>query len=165
MAWELTPYSMSSIGGKPTENQTRRVSTIGFVFDMASTSVSHMHLPVTALMRQVNIAISTEQIKVYFNNYGECMGYVVWALLAPDVESRFFNGDLSLQLVEWNEGTSLWIIDFLVPRGSLKYVLRDLRDDVFKDHSTVTYFRVKRGKLITKQMGRNDGGNFFKSKS
>ncbi len=104
------------------------------------------------------------QVKIYFNNYGECMGYVVWATLAPDVERRFIRDkNINLHPTEWNEGISLWIIDFLVLRGSLQYVLADLRDRQFAAYETLTYFRIKNGKRIFKRVGRTDGGRFFRN--
>lgn len=155
-------YSLSSVGGKPGETQLQRAQTIGFICDLARGSPLHGQMGLGALMGMLDSAIQLEQVKIYFSDYGECMGYVVWALLAPDVERRFLGGkDLSLHITEWNEGASLWIIDFLVPRGSLHYVLRDLRDCLFKDYDTVTYFRFKNGKRIAKQLSRQDGGSFF----
>lgn len=157
-------YSLSAVGGKPGETQLKRGQTVGFVCDMARNSPLHAPMPVGGLMSILDAAMALEQVKVYFSDYGECMGYVVWAYLSPDVEQRFLRGkDLSLDLTEWNEGTCPWIVDFLVPRGSLRYVLHDLRDTVFKDHETLTYFRIKNGKRICKRVSRADGGYFFRS--
>jgi hemolysin-activating ACP:hemolysin acyltransferase len=156
-------YSLSAIGGKPSQIALRKAETIGFVCDLAQASPQHAPMSLQQLMRVLDAAISLNQVKVYFNDYGECMGYVVWALLAPDVAQRFLSGnDLSLHLTEWNEGTNVWIIDLLVPHGSINYVLRDLSDNVFKDIESLTYFRVKKGKRIFKCVSRSDGGYFFR---
>lgn len=155
-------YSLSTIGGKPDETGLRRAKTVGFICDLGRDSHFHAQIGLGALMEMLDSAIQLEQIKIYFNDYGECMGYVAWALLAPDVEKRFLSGkDRSLHIIEWNEGTSLWIIDFLVPKGSLPYVLRDMRDNLFKDHDTVTYFRFKNGRRIVKRLCRQDIGSFL----
>lgn len=104
-----------------------------------------------------------DQIKLYFNPYGECLGYIVWARLTPDVEKRYLAGaDLSLHWMEWNEGTSLWIIDFSCKAGSVKHILEDMRDNLFESDETITYFRLRNGKRIFKRISRSDGGHFFK---
>jgi hemolysin-activating ACP:hemolysin acyltransferase len=155
-------YSLSAIGGKPGVAESRRAETIGFVCDLASRSPFHVNLPLAPLLGMVDSAIQLNQIKVYFNDYGECMGYITWAFLAPDVEQRFLHGqDISLHITEWNEGASLWIIDFLVPRGSIPYVLRDMRDTLFRASNTVTYFRFKNTRRIAKRLSREGGGSFF----
>ncbi|MEQ1515547.1 MAG: toxin-activating lysine-acyltransferase [Usitatibacteraceae bacterium] len=156
-------YSLSASGGKPSAIARSRAETIGFVCDLARGSPLHAQMNLRQLMGMLDTALSLEQVKVYFNDYGECMGYVVWALLAPDVAQRFLRGnDLSLHLTEWNEGTNAWIIDFLVPLGSLDYVLADLRDSVFKDFDYLTYIRVKKGRRIFRCASRAQGGYFFR---
>lgn len=157
-------YTVNAVGGKPGVTQTRRAETLACVCDLARGSPLHAQMPVGSLIGMLDSPMDLKQVKAYFNDYGDSMGYVVWALLAPDVERRFLAGkDFSLHWTEWNEGTSLWIIDFVVQRGSLAYVLRDLRDKLFKDFDTVTYFRVKNGKRIAKQVNRADGGHFFRN--
>ncbi|MEQ1638472.1 MAG: toxin-activating lysine-acyltransferase [Methylococcales bacterium] len=156
-------YSLSAIGGTPGDIEIKRAKTIGFICDLARRSPFHGRLSLKPLLSAVDSAFQLDQIKFYFSDYGECMGYVTWALLAPDVEQRFLLGkELSLHIAEWNEGASLWIIDFLVSDGALPYVLRDMRDDLFKDYDTITYFRYKNGQRIAKRLSRQDGGAFFR---
>lgn len=155
-------YNLRAVGGKPGDAESQRSQSIGFVCDLARGDPLHRMMGLGTLMEMLDSAIQLEQIKIYFSDYGECMGYVTWAHLSPSVEQRFLDGkDFSLHITEWNEGTSLWIIDFLVPKGSLPYMLRDLRDCLFKDHDTITYFRFKNGKRIAKRLSRQDGGSFF----
>jgi len=159
-------YSISAIGGKPApgEGPERRATTVGFVCGLARSSLLHAQMSSGALIDMLYPAMHLGQVKIYFNNYGECMGYVVWATLAPDVERRFIRDkNINLHPTEWNEGISLWIIDFLVLRGSLQYVLADLRDRQFAAYETLTYFRIKNGKRIFKRVGRTDGGRFFRN--
>ena len=157
------PYSLTAIGGKPTENGLKRAQTFGFVCELARSSQFHSQIPTGSMIGMLDSAVQLSQIRVYFNNYGECMGYVIWALLSQDVEQRLLRGtDLSLDSTEWNEGSSLWIVDFFVRRGSLPYVLLDMRDNLFANQETLTYFRVKNGKRVSKRLSRSDGGNFFR---
>lgn len=155
-------YSLSAIGGKPDPSRLAPAQALGFVTELMGTSPFHAQMPVGALLPLFSSALALDQIKLYFNDYGEFMGYVSWAFLAPDVEQRYLRGkDLNLHMFEWNEGGSLWIIDLLMPRGSINYVLEDLRDNLFCEHDTITYFRIKNGRRIAKRLSRASRNTFF----
>lgn len=110
-------------------------------------------------------AFAHKQFKFYFDAKGMPVGFVSWATLSADVEDRFLSEDRpNLHLSEWNEGDSLWIIDFVAPFGNLKYILRDLRDVVFSGHDTVRYVRRKKNAVTVKEMSR-ETRSFFFSKS
>ena len=103
-----------------------------------------------------------KQVEVFFNHFGTCVGYATWAYVCHDVEQRLLRGGrVTLQDFEWNEGNSLWIIDFLVLNGSLKSVMTALRDKQLAQSQTVTYFRHKNGKRICKRLSRNDYSHFW----
>lgn len=155
-------YSLSAIGGNPGVAERDRAQLFGFACDLARSSKAHNRVPAGVFLEMLRSAIEVEQIKVYFSNYGECMGYLTWAFLSPAVETRFLRGnDFSLDISEWNEGGSLWIMDLLVPRGSLRYILRDMRDNLFPEYETVTYFRLKRSRRIVKRLSRLDFCSFL----
>ena len=112
----------------------------------------------------VQNAIRFGQLKIYFNAYQECVGYVVWAYLTPDVEKQFIAGKIrALDDWEFNDGTSAWILDMAVAPGSLPYVLEDLRDAVFLNHAHVTYFRARRGRQVCKRVSRSSVSYFLSS--
>jgi hemolysin-activating ACP:hemolysin acyltransferase/GT2 family glycosyltransferase len=160
--WNDMQHSLVNLEGKPSDHGIERARILGFICGMARNNQHHAKIPLGNLLGILDSAIRVGQFKLYFNHYGEYMGYVMWAFLAPDVERQMLKGkDTSLHLEEWNQGTSLWVIDFLVPRGSLPYVLRDMRDNLFKDNDTITYFRFKNGRRIAKQLSRSAGGSFF----
>ena len=59
----------------------------------------------------------------------ECVGYVIWALLTPDVERGVHCREA---LGHWLTGNTAmapmpWVLDMAVAPGSLRYVLEDLR--------------------------------------
>lgn len=87
-------------------------------------------------------AIVLRQIRFFFDNVGEPIGYMTWALLAPDVEKRITTDPrFLLHDSEWNEGERLWIIDFVAPGGMAKEVLRYAEQDMFKAFSEAHYVR------------------------
>lgn len=161
-AWDAIRHTLVSLEGTPSDSHVERAITVGFICDIVRSNHFHAQLSLGTLMRKVDSAIQTNQLKLYFSHYGDCVGYIAWAFLTPDVERRMLNSkDMSLPTEEWTQGTSLWIIDFLVPSGSLSYVLRDMRDNLFKNYDTITYFRFKNGRRIAKQWSRTDRGGFF----
>lgn len=157
-------YSVSTITGVPGDTDSQRATQIGFICQLCTLSPVHANLPVQRIVSQLNSPMTVGQYKIYFNDFCQCVGYLSWAYLAPDVEKRLLSGeDYHLQTCEWNEGANLWIMDLVFPHGSIKHVLQDLRDNLFKDFETLTYFRIKNGKRIFKRVSRADGGYFFRS--
>jgi len=119
------------------------------------------------LSRMVNLlrgAQNVGQTRVYLNAYGECVGFVAWAFLSPPVEREYLRGNRR-PLGEWeyNEGTSAWILDLAVRRGCLKYIMADMRDNIFAQCEQITYSRMRQAKCLTKRLSRNDRSSFMRN--
>lgn len=156
-------HSTLTITGEASGPHVERAQFIGHVMQLAARTAHHNSVPLQVLADRALTAHSLEQAKLYFNDYGQCVGYVIWALLSPEVERRFLGTpDSSLHISEWNEGGSLWILDFVVPYGSLRYVMDDLRDQLFPHQACVTYFKYKNRKRMAKRMSRDSFAHFFK---
>lgn len=158
-------YSTAAIGGQllPESESAKRSQELGLVCQFAA-FMAHAQTPLGDLMPLLLNARRLQQLKVYLNGYGECVGYVIWALLTADVEEEFIeNTPRPLHDWEFNDGTSAWILDMAVAQGSLPYVLEDLRDVVFSEHEELTYFRVKGGRTICKRVSRMDRTTFMSS--
>lgn len=96
-------------------------------------------------------AILHEQIRFYFDAYGDPVGYLTWAFLAEDVEYRILNDDnYLLHPSEWNEGDNLWILDFVFPSGLPVNLRSDLKLTVFKDKKRIKW--IKRGVNNSKKL-------------
>lgn len=130
-----------------------------------ATSSTHTTRTAQQLFSVVDPATAHQQIKFYFNDTGKPVGYVVWAFLAKEAQNRFLRTkNFELHVSEWDEGDALWIIDLLAPFGHIKYILRDLRDNLFPEQREITYYRQKNGEIIFKQMSR-DSHSFFLSQT
>lgn len=139
---------------------------LGYVCELMSRCHGHRMMTLGTLNRILKPAIAHRQIKVFFNDERKVVGYVVWAMLAPDVEDRFINKqEYDLHYSEWDEGDSLWVLDFSAPDGHMKYILAYLRDSLFFNAAAIRYFRIKHGKLFIKEMQRNERFSFFKKSS
>lgn len=140
-------------------------SMVGEVCALAANSVQHRSQAVGGLISSLKAPILLSQIRLFHNNFGQCLGYVVWANLSPRVERRLLSDPTYvLKEFEWNEGGSLWIMDFLVATGAVKEVLAEMRDCLFASRRTVTYFRYRNGKRIVKQLSRDDLTAFFSNR-
>jgi hemolysin-activating ACP:hemolysin acyltransferase len=157
-------HSLAAIGGrlKPESAMAGRARDLGLACQFATRLPGHAQMPLGSFVPLLLSAQQVGQFKVYLNGYDECVGYVAWALLTPDVEREFIAGK-PRALAEWefSDGTSPWILDLVVAPGSLPYVLEDLRDVVFKDHAQLTYYRVKGGRRMCKRVSRNDRTTFM----
>ena len=157
-------HSTAAIGGliKPESAAAKRSMDLGLVCEFAARHAYYAPTPIGGLMSLLQNAQRVRQLKVYLNGYEECVGYVVWAFLTPDVEDEFIAGN-PRRLAEWefNDGTSPWILDLAVAPGSLPYVLQDLRDEVFREHEHLTYYRVKNERRVCKRVSRDDRTSFM----
>lgn len=157
-------YSLNAIGGDlpPDSSIARRATLVGHICQFASRFPVAARRPLSGLVQQIMHADEVGQVKVYLNPYGHCVGYLIWALVTPGLEQELLAG-ATRPLAEWeyNDGDRAWVLDMAVSRGSLPYVLEDLRDSVFRDCDHVTYFRIKQGRRIFKRVSRLTHSNFF----
>jgi hemolysin-activating ACP:hemolysin acyltransferase len=145
---EMDRFTLCGIGGRVRTStpEFARAALIGLVLQFASQSPYHRNRTLPDIVATLLMAYRLGQLKVYFNDYGECVGYVAWALLSPQVASEFRQtGTRRLESIEWNEGFEPWIVDFLIRPGSLHYVVRDLRHLVFADYASLSYVRARKG--------------------
>lgn len=157
-------HSIAAIGGRllPESEAALRSRDLGLVCQLAARMTDHARTPLGDFMSLLQNARKLGQLKIYLNAYGDCVGYVAWALLTPDVEDEFIAGaPRALHDWEFNDGTSPWILDMVVAQGSLPYVLEDLRDVVFTGHEHLSYFRLKGGRMVCKRVSRQDRTTFM----
>lgn len=157
-------HSVCAIGGeiKPGSPVIPRAFNLGLLCQFAARLPGHAQMPLGSFVQLAVAAQQVGQLKLYFNGYDECVGYVMWGLLTPDVEREFISGK-PRALAEWeySDGSSAWILDMATAPGSLRYVLEDLRDVVFEGHEQLTYFRVKGGRRMCKRVSRQDASSFI----
>jgi hemolysin-activating ACP:hemolysin acyltransferase len=158
-------YSLTTAGGKASDADIRQDQMLGAIVRLMSQSGFHARMTVHQAVDRLRMPICLGQVKVYFNDFGQCMGYLTWAYLTPDVENRVMAGGQNsvLQDFEWNEGRSLWVMDLLVPGGAIRDILVDMRDHLFSTSGTATYFRYKNGKRLCKRISRTDNASFWRS--
>lgn len=156
-------HSFLRVFDQPSDAVKAVCQSWGYVCSLMGSSPAHAKLPVRYLRAVIGPAVQQKRIKIYFNDDGQAVGFVVWAFFSPDVERRYIeSGPDALHLSEWNEGTRGWICDFLVPFGHIRHVLRDLRDTVFAAQLQIAYHRVKGRKVVFRRLCRDRAVSFFR---
>lgn len=79
------------------------------------------------------------------------VGFVTWAWLSEDVESRYAAKTSSLSPQEWQSGNRLWLLDLVAPFGDAKKVFSDLRGNVFPNE-VGRFLRAKKGDDVLRVM-------------
>ena len=145
-------------------NHRRANEDMGAIVRFAGARASHGGSSLGHFSHALSTAYGLGQARVFYNDFGQCTGFVVWALLVAEVERRVITTKrMALHDFEWNEGDSLWIMDFLVSPGSLRPALEYMRDDLFKEYRTVTYGRKRSGRLVFKRADRDSRSAFWSS--
>lgn len=108
-------------------------STIGAISLLAMKSQSHKYLFNSDLEWLVIPAIANKQFKLFRNNKNEPIAFISWANINENVESRLLEGSLKLQPQDWNNGNKKYVIDVISPFISPKEVLKELKNNHFKD--------------------------------
>lgn len=74
--------------------------------------------PVASLYAWLIPAARARQLEIFVDPDHGVIGYMTWALLSESVETKWIQGSSEVWHVsEWNEGTRLWIIDFVPLKG------------------------------------------------
>lgn len=132
------------------------LATIGYAALVRSRAAPMTYCAGDPLTSLIVPAARQRTIKVYFNINGLPVAYVIWAKLGREAEQRLLRNMRVLPGEhEFHSGASLWVLDLVAPHGNLKYVLADLRDQVFASEHAVRYLRHKLGRLIAKEVARD----------
>lgn len=112
-------------------NTKERATLIGYAVMVLLQSKKYSLFQVLTIRCWIEQAIALGQIKFFFDWDGTPIGYITWAYLAEDVESRL-QGDENflLHFSEWNEGGNLWVIDFCMPTGNVKEAARYFLEEI-----------------------------------
>jgi len=66
------------------------------------------------------------------------IAFVSWAYVSEEVEERLKSGATRLKPEDWRSGENLWLIDLCVPFGGGEFILKELREKVFKGQKVKT---------------------------
>lgn len=98
---------------------------------------------IASLQYWLTPAIRLKQIKFFFDETGNPVGYLTWAFVSTEVSQSAMDDKVEwLHLSEWNEGLNLWIVDLVAPYGHAKNIALYARNVLFPHHEQA--FAVRR---------------------
>lgn len=98
---------------------------IGWAVFVISKKGCYLDYPIASLIAWLLPPARLHQFHVFANSQGRVLGYMTWALLAPDTESQWIaQRAKSWHLSEWCEGDRLWVIDFVALPGTIRECIR-----------------------------------------
>lgn len=93
------------------------------------------YLSLGAIAVQVLPAIQLGQIAFCFDGRGRPVGYATWAFLTERVAMELgVDSTRVLHVSEWDEGSILWIMDFVAPMGHAMELARTVRSRLPSAH-------------------------------
>jgi cytolysin-activating lysine-acyltransferase len=108
------------------------LGTIGRVVTVLGQSPQYCESPIAVIQLWLESAIR-HRLNFFYNESGVALGYMTWAWLTEDTESRLIHDPtVLLHISEWNEGDRLWILDFVLINGDVRASLREAAT-LFKD--------------------------------
>lgn len=111
-----------------------RTEQLGLVAELLFRTAGRQMFRVHWIRQWIEPAVMHRQISFAFDETGRALAYWTWAFLAEDVESRLYRkSPLLLHESEWNEGSRLWIMDFVAPFGFVADLVGHLRASLLKD--------------------------------
>lgn len=103
-------------------------TALGVAVDSMAKSNEYCQYPIACVTLWIEPAVRHEQIHFFRDETGQVCGYITWAWLAGDAEWRLLHDpNVLLHISEWNEGSRLWILDFLVHSGDVRARIREAR--------------------------------------
>jgi len=117
-----------------TEYQIHFAAQLGFITKILFQS-PRVAFRIASISSQIWPAIQLGQSAIFFTQQGVPFGYAIWAFLSDEVSAEVAQDDKRLlHLSEWNEGTNLWIMDFLTTRGDVFRLASKLRRSHLMQH-------------------------------
>ncbi len=109
-----------------------KLPMMGPIVWLLSQTQAHRHLFLADLEWRILPPVSLAQCKLYMKDKTP-MAYVSWARVNEDVEKRLAEGNMRLAPNEWSNGDKIWLIDVVAPFGGIPGLIKDLKENVFKD--------------------------------
>jgi cytolysin-activating lysine-acyltransferase len=140
---------------EPSAEAHQNAAWLGMACAVLAASDAHQELPLVHLRNVLLPAIRHQQIKFYFDEQGRPAGYVIWAMLAEDVERRFLaHRAWLLHESEWNEGPMVWLVDLAARPGFARAMATQLRHGLFEKLDRLRYGRIRKGQFHLFELSR-----------
>lgn len=146
---------------RPDRSGTRRVDELQFEHEhdrishafgaigRLIASTGYRSLKLGSVEAQLVPPIRLRQVRMMFGPKRIPLAFASWAFVSASVSDELrANPNRLLHLSEWNEGTILWIMDFVAIRGRAGDLARSLRDQLAVDHDEARWSRHGRSIMM-----------------
>jgi len=117
------------------------IESVGYAIDLMPRRGCYANIPIASIWAWLLPPEKLDQLHLFLNREGRVIGYVTWALLNEKSHQPYEHGDFSLlNPPQWNEGSYLWIIDFVALPGYVRICLRQAKQ-LFHDRDVIFYMR------------------------
>lgn len=158
----LTLKQMLTLAGLTAPPLSERAAFLGLVLPMLVEPPGVASRSLRWHYARLNRAIELDQVKLYFDRFGRCCGYVWWTKAPAELESGLLrHGSNALEASELSTEGDAWILDFRASLGELPNILMDVRDTLSSQCNTLTYFRYKGDRRIAKRITLDSKASFF----
>jgi cytolysin-activating lysine-acyltransferase len=134
-----------------------RSRLIGVIVTLMSLSPAHADYRIQHLAAVVLPPVQLNQFRIYHDKAKKPVGFVSWAMLSPEAESKFLNQAAPLTLEEWASGDRMYFMEFIAPYGHSRRIAADLRNRLPNQTAYAVRFDLsgKRGKRIYTFYGKD----------
>jgi hemolysin-activating ACP:hemolysin acyltransferase len=152
--------------GREIDPETVRYATIGLSLQRAASIAPSCFNSFGSLFDRIAAAQSRGQVDFFFDRYGRPCGSILWTQVNTLLETELLKaGPELVDAAMFNNVGAVWILDFQCQLGELDSILMRLRDDTFRTHESISYFRYKRCSRLAKRVSRSDKTTFLTSES
>lgn len=108
---------------------------LGLATELMCVAPRLLRHPLSFVRNRVRPAIQHGYIQFAFDDAGSPLAFWTWAFLAMDVVHRVsLQPYYVLHQSEWDEGSSLWILDLVAPYGHARDVMHFIARSFFKEY-------------------------------
>ncbi|MYF45483.1 MAG: toxin-activating lysine-acyltransferase [Rhodobacteraceae bacterium] len=138
-------------------------ASTGFALELLSQSPYHkLHKLGDYFRNEILPAFWANQVRFYLTEEGIPTAMVTWAWLNEGVEKDIHATGRALSHDEWNCGKNLFFNDFVAPYENSKFVINDIKCNVFADYTATSLRRNPNGSI--RRVNRWIGANLPRAK-
>ncbi len=134
-------YNAVNVSQTPRRELQQRLQLLGAITWLMLRSPLHRSYTVAELEERILPSLMLNQFR-YYEVGGQPVGFLNWAWLTEDIETHYQTGDYELSPQEWQGGDSLWYPEFIAPFGHARYIVKDIRQNVFRKGTPAKALRV-----------------------
>lgn len=141
---------MTTAQAQPATNIISYQEALGMMMWLMKHADYHRQWPLWSVDTNIVPALLHGQIKLYFDEDQNPVGFASWAWLNDSAREQVLTDEEPLSLEQWSSGEHLLFVDFVAPWGHTKNIVIDLKTHVFPEHCHAFSLRRNRDGSIRK---------------